>query len=95
MKSSSISEVPHPHRQAISLTEKLGVIMSAMKTPTARMKVLLDNISQFHSTISHRLPAVSSSLRPNGRQANWLIWRQPIRTASPELEGLPFRIALI
>jgi len=49
MNSGSISEVPHPHRQAISLTEKLGVIILAINNPVAMRKVLR-RIGQQHQS---------------------------------------------
>ena len=85
--------MPQPQRQAISDLLKLGVIMSAIIAPAAIINERR-NISG-PLRFSHPPEAWSSSLRPNGRQANWLIWQQPTRTASPVPVGLPFRIASI
>ena len=47
------------------------------------------------SRTSRLLQAWSLSKRPNGCQANWWTWQQPIRTASPVPAALPVRIASI
>ena len=47
------------------------------------------------SRTSRLLQAWSLSKRPNGCQANWWTWQQPIRTASPVPATLPVRIASI
>ena len=46
------------------------------------------------SRTSRLLQAWSLSKRPNGCQANWWTWQQPIRTTSPELPAILFLTTL-
>ena len=71
---------------------RLGLINNQLKSLKKRFMGLIEDLDSLerHADLkacqklaSSRFSAWSSSLRPNGRQANWLIWQQPIRTASP------------